>query len=121
MKIDKKYLGAFFILLLVEIFIALFVKDNFIRPYVGDILVIIVLYTLIRGFVGKRIRFLPIYLFLFGVLVEFLQYINIVKILNLHNSKFFRILIGTSFDIKDIVCYLIGTIILILWEKFHKD
>ncbi|NGT96248.1 DUF2809 domain-containing protein, partial [Clostridium perfringens] len=32
MKINKRYLVAFLILLIIEIFIALFVHDNFIRP-----------------------------------------------------------------------------------------
>lgn len=73
MKINKGYLATFFILLTIEVFIALFVHDNFIRPYIGDVLVVIVIYTFIRGIIGRKIKKLPIYIFLFGVLVEVLQ------------------------------------------------
>lgn len=44
MKKRLWYLTAFVILLMVEICIALFVHDRFIRPYVGDVLVTVLLY-----------------------------------------------------------------------------
>ncbi|XZH19983.1 DUF2809 domain-containing protein [Clostridium perfringens] len=121
MKINKRYLATFFILLIIEVFIALFVNDNFIRPYIGDVLVVIVIYTFIRGIIGRKIKNLPIYIFLFGVLVEVLQYFRIVEILHLQNNRFFTILIGTSFDVKDIMCYFVGTLILIFWEVINKE
>ena len=121
MKINKRYLAIFLILLIIEVFIALFVHDNFIRPYIGDVLVAIVIYTFIRGIIGRKIKNLPIYIFLFGVLVEVLQYFRIVEILHLQNSRFFTILIGTSFDVKDIICYFVGTLILIFWEVINKE
>ncbi|EGT3615998.1 DUF2809 domain-containing protein [Clostridium perfringens] len=121
MKLNKKYLLTFFILLMLEVFIALFVRDNFVRPYIGDVLVVIVIYTFIRGIVGRKIKFLPFYIFLFGVLVEVLQYFKIVELLHLQDSRFFTILIGTSFDIKDILCYLVGCLILVFWEFINKD
>ncbi|WP_300346457.1 DUF2809 domain-containing protein [Clostridium sp.] len=120
MKINKNYIIAFLILLFTEIFIALFVHDNFIRPYIGDVIVIPVLYCFIKGLFNFESRKLPIYLFIFGVFVELLQYIKIIEILGLEHIKFFRILIGTSFDFKDILCYLIGSLILIAWEYIYK-
>lgn len=121
MKINKRYLATFFILLTIEVFIALFVHDNFIRPYIGDVLVVIVIYTFIRGIIRRKVKNLPIYIFLFGVLVEVLQYFRIVEILHLQNNRFFTILIGTSFDVKDIMCYFVGTLILIFWEVINKE
>jgi len=44
-------------------------------------------------------------------------------ILYIGKNKFLfnaKLIFGTSFDIKDILCYLIGTIILFVWEKFEK-
>lgn len=119
MKINIQYIFSFLILLATEILIALFVHDKFIRPYIGDVLVIILLYCFIRSFF-RKIRFLPYYLFLFGVIVEILQYFKIVYLLNLQNNKILSIIIGSSFDIKDILCYLAAMIILIIWEKIEK-
>ena len=115
-----KYLLIFFIFLFIEIFIALFVKDKFIRPYLGDMLVVIVLYFFVKIFTLNKIKFLSIYILLFAILVEFLQYINIVDILNLSNIKFFKILIGTTFDFKDIFCYFLGSIPLFVLDYLER-
>lgn len=120
MKINLKYISAFLGLLLIEAAIALYIHDAIIRPYVGDILVVILMYTFIRGIIPKRIKLLPIYLFVFAVVVELAQYFEIVKILNLQNNKVISTIMGSSFDIKDILCYLIGTVILMFWEKIEK-
>ena len=120
MKINIKYILGFIILLLTEIFIALFIHDSIIRPNVGDILVVILMYTFIRGFTKKPEKFLPIYLFCFATLVEVSQYYHVVRLLHLQNNKILATIIGSSFDIKDILCYLIGSVLLIIWEKIIK-
>jgi len=117
MRINKKYMISFFILFIIEALIALFVHDNFIRPYIGDILVIILMYTFIRGVIDKKIKILPIYLFLFALFVEVMQYFKVIELLNLENNKVASIIMGTSFDIKDILCYFIGSMILIIYEN----
>lgn len=119
MKINKRYLLAFMVITLIEVCIALFIHDKVIRPFVGDILVVILMYTCIRAFVLKSIKLLPIYLFVFSFAIEWLQYIKILKILQLQHNRFLSIVFGTTFDIKDILCYLVGTLILIVWEKIE--
>ncbi|MBQ4524017.1 MAG: DUF2809 domain-containing protein [Lachnospiraceae bacterium] len=96
------------IFLLIEILIALFVHDRFIRPYVGDMLVVVVIYTFLRIWIPDKLKLLPLYVFLFAAGVEVLQYFEIVKILGVEDNTFLRILIGSTFDIKDIVCYGVG-------------
>jgi hypothetical protein len=76
--------------------------------------------TFIRGIIQKSIKLLPLYLFAFALAVEFAQYFRIVDVLHLQNSKVLSIIIGTSFDIKDVLSYLIGTIILTVWERLEK-
>lgn len=111
-----KYFDIFLLFLFAEIFIAIFVKDRFIRPYLGDVLVVVLVYFFIKIFILNKIKFLSIYIFVFAVFVEFLQYINIVDILHLANINFFKILIGTTFDIKDIFCYFLGSIPLFILD-----
>lgn len=117
MKINFRYLKAFIAIFLVELFIAVFVHDRIIRPYIGDILVIVLLYTFIKIFTKREIRLLPVYLFVFAAFVEGMQYFNIVKVLGLENNKVLSIIIGSTFDIKDILCYLAGSVILLIWDN----
>ncbi len=118
-KIKKRivFLITFIILLVIEVLIALYVQDDFIRPYVGDILVVVLLYYLVRIFLLEKAPFLPLYLFLFAAGIELLQYFQFVELLGLQNNTFARILLGSVFDWRDIGCYAIGCILISIFEK----
>lgn len=113
-KMNKRigYAVATLILLVIEVLIALFVHDQFVRPYLGDVLVVIVIYTLVRTLIPEKCPMLPLYIFIFAAGVEILQYFHIVSILGLEDNPFFRVLIGSVFDGKDIACYAVGCVIL---------
>ena len=107
---------AFAILFVIEGLIALFVHDAFIRPYVGDVLVMVVLYCLVRIIIPVKYKLLPLYIFFFATVVECLQYLKLVRVLGLESNTFLYVLIGSTFDTKDIMCYGIGFIILELYD-----
>ena len=123
MKIRILYAVATLLLLLTEVFIALYVHDDFIRPYVGDVLVVIVIYTFIRMIIPAKCRLLPLYIFIFAAGVELLQLAKIVEILGVEDNIFLKTLIGSVFDVKDIVCYAVGCVILGVyeWIRTRKD
>lgn len=112
------YFLAFILILAMEVYIALFVHDAFVRPYVGDALVVVVIYFFVRIFITEACRLLPFYVFVFAAGVEALQYIHIVERLGLEGNVFLRTLIGTSFDWMDILCYGVGCMLLALWEVY---
>ena len=81
------YAIATVILLLTEVLIALYVHDAFVRPYIGDVLVVIVIYTFIRIFVPERCKLLPLYIFIFAALVEALQMFHVVEALGWQDNN----------------------------------
>ena len=113
------YGTTFLILLIVEVLIALYVHDTFIRPYIGDILVVAVIYSFIRFFIPNRVKFMPLYVFVFAAFVEILQYFKLVNVLGLEGNTFARIIIGSTFDIKDIICYGIGAIVIFIIQEIY--
>lgn len=104
------YLLCFFLLLLCEIFIGVFVHDRFIRPYLGDMLVTVLLCCLMRCIWPTHPKALPLYVFLFSGAVELLQLCHIADLLHIEN-RLLRILIGSTFDWRDILCYLCGCLL----------
>lgn len=110
------YAAVTILLLIIEILIALYVHDDFIRPYVGDGLVVVVIYSFLRIWMPEKVRLLPFYVFLFAVFVEVLQYFDLAALLGLGDNRFFRILLGATFDIRDILCYGAGCLVLGIWE-----
>lgn len=119
-KKDKRiYYGiSFSILLIIEVVIAVYIHDNFIRPYIGDVLVVAVVYCFVRIFVPDTVKFMALYVFLFAAFVEVLQYLQLVKLLQLEENALARIIIGSTFDIKDIICYGVGSIAIFAFEIF---
>ena len=96
MKINVKFLILSITFFFIELLIALYLRDSFIRPYVGDILVVILIYCVVRTF-NQGGKMLPIYVFVFAVAVEILQLFNIASLLNLENSAI-GVIIGSTFD-----------------------
>lgn len=119
-KLRLVYGTGFVILLITEILIGLYVDDNFVRPYIGDVLVTILLCCLFRTAVPKGIEALPFYVFVFATLVEIAQYFEIVKLLGLENNRLLSTIIGTSFSWIDILCYGVGCLIFWAIEIFLK-
>ena len=103
------YAVAAFIILIAEVLIALCVRDAFIRPYGGDILVTLLICCVLRVVWPQRYR-LPIAggVLVFAILVEVGQYFGLVYLLGLGHVEFFRIIIGTGFSWWDMLCYAVG-------------
>ena len=108
MKLNWKYAFLSLTLLLIEIIIALFVRDAFVRPYVGDVLVVVLLYCVVRTFIRKEIKLLPVYIFIFASFVEVLQFFNVASLLHLDMVPALRVIVGATFDWTDILFYFIG-------------
>ncbi len=116
MKFNIKYFILFVIVFFIEVIIAIFINDKFIRPYIGDVLVVILIYFFIKSFISKEIKLLSLYIFLFAAFIEVLQYFNLVSLLQLDGNKLIKIIIGSTFDLIDILCYFIGSIIIFIFQ-----
>lgn len=114
------FMLLFLIFTVVEVLIAIFIHDNLIRPYLGDMLVVIVIYFFVRIFLPEGVKLLPFYIFIFAAIVEALQYFNYVTLLGLQKNKLLSVMLGSSYDIKDIICYAIGCILLFVVEAINR-
>jgi len=119
-RLDNKYLCAFIVVFMIEAIIAVFIHDNFIRPYLGDVLVVVLIYCFIKAFVRNETKLLPLYIFIFALLVEVGQYFNLAELLGLSEYRIARVIIGATFDIKDIACYMVGCVGLFLFEMIKR-
>lgn len=117
LKFKPKYLIVAILVFIVEVMIALFVHDRFIRPYIGDVLVVVLIYSFAKSFLNLPVLPVAIGVLLFAFGTEVLQYFNIVERIGLGHSKLARIVIGTSFAWEDFLAYLVGVLFVIMVEK----
>ena len=116
-QFNKKSFIISIIIFLIEVIIDLYINDRIIRPFVGDILVVIFIYYFIKAFIKTKAINIAIFTLLFSFLVETLQYFKFVDLIGLGHNKVARIIIGTSFSWIDMLCYLIGFGCLFLLDK----
>ena len=101
------YASAFLLLLVAEVLIGVFVHDAFIRPFVGDVLITVLLCCLVRVVFPNGCRWLPVWVLLFSTGVECIQLLKLPARLGLEGTVL-GVLMGSTFDWKDLVCYAIG-------------
>lgn len=116
------FLAVFVFLFFVEVLIALYVHDDFIRPYVGDMIVTVVVWSFARIVFPYKFRLMSLYVMIFAILVEIGQYFNYVDILRITNPILVTMM-GTSFAWADIACYAVGCVIAAIVDitRFRKN
>lgn len=120
-RFSKKYFFLTCFLFLIEVLIALYVHDRFVRPYIGDVLVVILIYCFVCSFVKGPVLTIALFVLAFSFLVETMQYYNLVKLLGLEHSKLANVVIGNFFSWVDILAYTVGIIFVLLAERLSKN
>jgi hypothetical protein len=82
-----KFFLLFIIIFVVEILIAMFLHDSLIRPFGGDVMVVVLMYTFVRSFLNTNYYYTAIGVLLFSFAVEVSQAFNLVKHLGLESNK----------------------------------
>ncbi len=116
-KFTLRYFTLTIILLAVEICIALFVHDAIIRPYIGDVLVVILIYCFVKSFFNTPVVLTAIAVLVFAFMAEASQYFDLINLLGLQHSALARVILGSSFSWMDLVTYTIGSMIVFIAEK----
>jgi uncharacterized membrane protein len=119
LQFRKGYLISAILLLIIEICIALFLKDKFVRPYVGDFLVVILMYCVVKAFLNISVARACIAVLAFACFIECLQYANVLKLAGLEHVKLLNIVLGHSFDWADLVAYTAGIVVTYIVEKLR--
>jgi len=120
--VRRRILSGLWALLLfvLLVLIALFVRDRFVRPYFGDVLVVIFIGCAIRVFIPEGVRFLPFFVFLFASGVEVAQYFHVAEHLGLDSYPILSVAVGGTFSLPDILCYGAGCLFLFAVEEFFQ-
>jgi len=79
--------------------------------------VVILIYCFVKSFLNISVTKAAIAVLLFAFCIETLQYVTIVEKLGLENNKIAKTVIGTSFALEDILAYIAGIVIVIVFER----
>ncbi|UHO38254.1 DUF2809 domain-containing protein [Chryseobacterium capnotolerans] len=120
-QFSLKYLLISIFIFLIEVLIATKLKDIFfVRAYLGDVIVVILLYTLVKSFFTVNNEKLILGILVFSCFIEVAQYFNIAEKLGFRPGSLMYIVIGNSFSWIDILCYAVGCLLIYLFVIMTK-
>jgi Protein of unknown function (DUF2809) len=109
---QPRYASLTMVTLLVEVAIARYARTGLIRSFVGDVLVVVLVYTVLRACLTLPARYLALTAFVFACCVEVLQAFHLVELLGLYAQeplqRVLRIALGATFDWWDFLAYACG-------------
>ena len=117
MKLRIPYALAAIAVFAIEILIALFVHDQLIRPYIGDSLAVILLYLGLRAVTPLRVVPALMTALIIAFAIEFGQMFHLIDTLGLRGNRIAGFILGGSFDVKDLGCYVAGAMVALIVES----
>lgn len=101
----------------IEVLIAVYVHDSFIRPFVGDYLVVFLMYCFAFTFLNVHFTSVATAVLLLCYLVETLQYFQFLHLSGLDKYSLLTIVLGSSFSWYDILAYTLGFLTILFLEN----
>jgi hypothetical protein len=104
----------------VEVAIASFVHDSFVRPYVGDSLAVALVYCVLRAATPLGVISAAAFALAIAFAVELGQLIGLLHLLGLDGSRLARIALGTDFEPLDFLAYATGALGVLAAERMRR-
>ncbi|QFT38408.1 MULTISPECIES: DUF2809 domain-containing protein [unclassified Vibrio] len=122
-RFSKHYALVSLMMFVVLVFIAGYVRDSFIRPTFGDVLVVVWLYYTIASVIRINPKVLAMLVVGIATLVELSQYFQLAQWLGIEPSSLLYVVLGATFDWKDSVAYGVGGALCVVLESglFRRD
>lgn len=104
-------------LIVCYIIVKSFSGNPIIRGFLGDIVIVLLIYNFLKGIKDFNSKKLVIFTLMLSYITEFLQYLQISKYLGLENNQAAQLIIGSVFDPFDLLAYTIGGLMAYLADK----
>ena len=110
------YAIAAAIVFLIEVAIALWVHDSVIRPHGGDALAVVLVYLGLRAVTPVGPKSGTAIALGIAFAVEAAQWIGLAAMLGLRPHTIGETMLGSSFDIGDLIAYCLGVLAILVGE-----
>jgi len=91
--------------------VILFNDNHFIRGFIGDVIVILLVYFLSKIFYDFHAQKLTTFVLMVAFATEFLQLAKLTTFLGLEHNTLVRLIFGSVFDPYDLFAYTIGAVL----------
>jgi hypothetical protein len=120
LKLRRGYALAAAALFAVEVLIALFLHDRIVRPHIGDVLAVILVYLALRAVTPLRVVPAALTALAIAFAIEFAQLLDVIDLLGLRGNALFATVLGSKYDTSDLAAYTAGALIALAVERVRK-
>jgi hypothetical protein len=114
------YLAIAIVVFAIEMLIALYVRDAIIRPYVGDVLAVVLVYATLRAITPLDVIQALAATLAIALAIEVAQALNLLTALGLSGNAIARTVLGGVFDWADLLAYAAGAILVLAIERARE-
>lgn len=111
------YILTAVLLFILEVLIERYVHDGFVRPYLGDFLVVILVYAVLMSVSYLKVLTAAAGTLVFAYAIETAQYVQLIKLLGLDEYNWAKVVLGTSFSWWDMLMYTLGVLFVLVLEQ----
>lgn len=112
------YLSLTIISFLICIFIVKwFSHQPFIRGFIGDVVVMALIYFFIKTFYHFQPIKLTISVLILAYTIEILQSTQLLVILGLEHNRLAKLVLGSVFDVFDLIAYTLGAVLVYIFDS----
>ncbi len=90
--------------------------SGWIRGYLGDILVIMLIYSVLMTALDVNKKSVVLFTLIVAFIIEFSQYFKLAELLGFEKGSLAYIVLGNTFSVEDLVCYVVGGLIVLMVE-----
>ena len=120
MTFRKKSFLIFLSLFTVEVLIARYVTQPFIRFWLGDFLVVVLIYYFLKSFIKAKPLPLAFFVWIFACTVECIQATGLIRFLGWEHNKAANLILGNTFSFSDLLAYSLGIFTVIILESYRN-
>ncbi len=119
-QFSSRYFILTILFFIIEVLIAKY-ASGWVRSYLGDVLVVILVYTGICSLIKVNRNTAIIATFIFACSVEISQYFKLAEILGFTKGSIAYIVLGNTFSVEDLVCYALGCLLIFSCHYFNDN
>lgn len=109
--LSRRHILLAMLLFAIEVVIATRLPHvSWVRAYLGDVLVVVLLYAMVRSVLRINDYLVLLMVFVFACGIEMAQYFHVAERLGYVRGDVMYTVIGNTFSWGDIVCYAVGCI-----------
>ena len=90
------------------VIVVFFSHNPFVRGTLGDVVVVVLIYFLLKSVRDFRPLRLTLFVFVVAFLVEIGQYVGAIRMLGMRENSVTKIVLGSAFDYGDLLAYAVG-------------